>query len=84
MFIMEGMGKNPRRPRRAFTPEFKAEIVEARRRGDRSGAQVARDFDVTETARPSNPGLRLIGEDERISIGWGGRGTGRRVDHDRG
>lgn len=25
---MEGMGKKPRRPRRAFTPEFKAEIVE--------------------------------------------------------
>ena len=32
MFIMEGMGKQ-RRPRRAFTPEFKAEIVEVCRRG---------------------------------------------------
>ncbi|MDW5330750.1 hypothetical protein [Plantactinospora sp. KLBMP9567] len=30
------MGKKPRRPRRAFTPEFKAEIVEVRRRGDRA------------------------------------------------
>ncbi|MFF0659528.1 transposase, partial [Micromonospora tulbaghiae] len=44
------MGKKPRRPRRAFTPEFKAEIVEVCRRGDRSVAQVARDFDLTETA----------------------------------
>ncbi|MFV2110313.1 transposase [Micromonospora sp. LOL_015] len=44
------MGKNLRRPRRAFTPEFKAEIVEVCRRGDRSVAQVARDFDLTEIA----------------------------------
>ncbi|TDC46892.1 transposase, partial [Micromonospora sp. KC207] len=50
MFIMEGMGKKPRRPRRAFTPEFKAEIVEVCRRGDRTVGQVARDFDLTETA----------------------------------
>ena len=47
---MEGMGKKPRRHRRAFTPEFKAEIVELCQRGDRSVAQVARDFDLTETA----------------------------------
>ncbi len=40
----------PRRPRRAFTAEFKAEIVELCRRGDRSIGQVARDFDLTETA----------------------------------
>jgi transposase len=50
MFIMEGMGKKPRRARRAFTPEFKAEIVELCQRGDRSIGQVARDFDLTETA----------------------------------
>jgi len=49
MFIMDGMGKQ-RRPRRAFTPEFKAEIVEVCRRGDRSLRQVAKDFDLTETA----------------------------------
>jgi transposase len=42
--------KKPRRPRRAFTPEFKAEIVELCQRGDRSVGQVARDFDLTETA----------------------------------
>jgi transposase len=50
MFIMEDMGSKPRRPRRAFTPEFKAEIVEVCRRGERSIGQVAKDFDLTETA----------------------------------
>ena len=38
------------RPRRSFTPEFKAEIVELCQRGVRSVGQVARDFDLTETA----------------------------------
>ena len=47
---METMAKKKPRPRRAFTPEFKAEIVEACRRGDRSVGQVAKDFDLTETA----------------------------------
>ena len=47
---MEDMGGKPRRPRRAFTPEFKAEIVEVCRRGDRTIGQVAKDFDLTETA----------------------------------
>lgn len=42
-------GKKPRR-RRSFTPEFKAEIVELCQRGDRSVGQVAKDFDLTETA----------------------------------
>ena len=41
--------KKPR-PRRSFTPEFKAEIVEACQRGDRSIGKVAEDFDLTETA----------------------------------
>jgi transposase len=50
MFIMEDVGKKSRRQRRAFTPEFKAEIVEVCRRGDRSVGQVAKDFDLTETA----------------------------------
>ncbi|WP_433687485.1 transposase [Micromonospora carbonacea] len=50
MFIMQGMGKKPRRPRRAFTPEFKAKIVEVCQRGDRTFSQVAKDFDLTETA----------------------------------
>ena len=34
----------------SFTLEFKAEIVELCQRGDRSVAQVARDFDLTETS----------------------------------
>ena len=46
---MESMGKKPRR-RRSFTPEFKAEIVELCQRGDRFAGQVAKDFDLTETA----------------------------------
>jgi transposase len=46
---MESMGKKPRR-RRSFTPEFKAEIVELCQRRDRSVGQVAKDFDLTETA----------------------------------
>ena len=43
------MGKKPRR-RRSFTPEFKAEIIELCQRGDRSVGQVAKDFDLSETA----------------------------------
>ena len=47
---MESMGNKPRRQRRAFTPEFKAEIVERCQVGDRSIGQVARDFDLVESA----------------------------------
>ncbi|GII04220.1 transposase [Planobispora takensis] len=47
---MEHMGKKKPRPRRSFTREFKAEIVELCQRGDRSIGQVAKDFDLTETA----------------------------------
>ena len=47
---MEVMERNKPRARRSFTPEFKAEIVELCQRGDRSIGQVARDFDLTETA----------------------------------
>ncbi len=46
---METMERKKPRPRRSFTQEFKAEIVELCRRGDRSIGQVARDFDLTET-----------------------------------
>jgi transposase len=46
---METMERKKPRPRRSFTPEFKAEIVELCQRGDRSIGQVARDFDLTET-----------------------------------
>jgi transposase len=44
------MAKKKPRPRRSFTPEFRAEIVAACQRGDRSIGQVCRDFDLTETA----------------------------------
>ena len=47
---METMERKRPRARRSFTPEFKAEIVELCGRGDRSIGQVARDFDLTETA----------------------------------
>lgn len=39
-----------KRPRRSFTPEFKAEVIELCRRGDRSIGAVARDLDLTVTA----------------------------------
>jgi|SRR6516225_1744262 len=39
-----------KRARRSFTSEFKAEIVERCLSGDRTVGQVARDFDLTETA----------------------------------
>ena len=48
---METVAKRKKpRPRRSFTPEFKAEIVQRCQAGDRTVAQVARDFDLTETA----------------------------------
>jgi transposase len=47
---METVAKKKPRSRRSFTPEFKAEIVELCRRGDRSIGQVSIDFDLTETA----------------------------------
>ena len=42
--------KKARRPRRAFTPEFKAEAVRLCKVGDRTVTQVAVDLDLTETA----------------------------------
>jgi transposase len=47
---MTSMEQDRPRARRSFTPEFKADIVERCRRGDRSIGQVAHDFDLTETA----------------------------------
>ncbi len=60
---METMERKKSRPRRSFTPEFKAEIVERCRVGDRSIGQVARDFDLTETA------VRKWVEQARIDAG---------------
>jgi transposase len=42
--------KKKRRPRRAFTAEFKAEAVRLCKVGDRTITQVAIDLDLTETA----------------------------------
>ncbi len=58
------------------TPEFRAEIVDACRRGDRSVGQVARDFDLTETAvrtwvKQSENQSRRYGADTRAAA----RGT---------
>jgi transposase len=39
-----------RRARREFTAEFRAEVVELCRAGDRSISQVCRDLDLTESA----------------------------------
>jgi transposase len=50
MPIMETMARKKPRPRRSFTLEFKADIVERCRAGDRTVGQVAKDFDLTETA----------------------------------
>src|ERR1039458_5165771 len=50
MFTMETMERKKPRTRRSFTPEFKAEIVERYKHGDRSVSQLARDFDLGETA----------------------------------
>jgi transposase len=47
---METMERKKHRPRRSFTAEFKADIVERCRAGDRSIGQVAKDFELTETA----------------------------------
>src|ERR1700722_7865114 len=50
MSIIDPMERKTRRSRRSFTQEFKADIVERCRAGDRSISQVARDFELTETA----------------------------------
>jgi transposase len=50
MPIMETVARKKPRPRRSSTPEFKADIVERCRRGDRSIGEVTPDFDLTETA----------------------------------
>jgi transposase len=50
MSIMVSRGKEKPRPRRSCTPESKAGIVELCRRDDRWVGQIAKDFDLTETA----------------------------------
>jgi transposase len=49
MSIMETVDEQ-RRPRRSFTPEFKAEVVELCRTSGKSLAEGCRELDLTETA----------------------------------
>ncbi|NJC70034.1 transposase [Planosporangium thailandense] len=51
------MAKKPPRPRRSFTPEFKAEIVECCRSGDRSIGQVAKALTNAVTRRRPAAGV---------------------------
>ncbi len=44
------MENRQQRRRRSFTPEFKAEVVELCRAGDRSIAQIARDLGLVDTS----------------------------------
>ncbi len=46
MVVME----HAQRPRRSFTTEYKAEVVELCRSGERTIGAVARDLDLSETA----------------------------------
>jgi transposase len=50
MSKMETVGKKKARPRREFTPEFKADIVRRCQAGDRSIGEVCKDFDLVESA----------------------------------
>jgi transposase len=50
MSMMETMGRKKPRPRRSFTPEFKADVVELVRQDGNTVASVSRDLDLTETA----------------------------------
>ena len=47
---METMAKKKPRPRRSFTPEFKAEVVELVHQPGKTVGGVARELDLTETA----------------------------------
>ncbi|MFD9420612.1 transposase [Streptomyces goshikiensis] len=70
------MGKERVRPRRSFTSEFKAEIVELCRRGDRSVGQIAKDFDLTETAVRSWVRQAQVDAGEKEGLTSSERGTG--------
>ena len=61
---METMAGEKPRPRRSFSDEFKAEVVELVRQPGRTVGSVARELDLTETAvRPgsSKPILMTAG-----------------------
>ena len=74
METMETMERNgaerseQRRRRQDFTEEFKAEIVERCRTGDRSIRQVARDFGLTESAVRRWLSQSEVDADERAGL----------------
>jgi transposase len=68
MPIMETMEREEHRTRRSFTPEFKADIVERCRAGDRTISQVARDFDLTVSAVRRWVAQAEIGAGERPGL----------------
>jgi transposase len=47
---METMGKKRKRPRRSFSDEYKAEVVELCRSSDKTIAEVAHDLGLTPSA----------------------------------
>jgi transposase len=47
---METMGKKRKRPRRSFSDEYKAEVVELCRSSDKAIAEVAHDLGLTPSA----------------------------------
>ena len=59
----DGGDGRAKRPRRAFTPEFKAEIVELCPPPGSSVGQVAHDLDLTETA------VRALGGQADVDAG---------------
>ncbi|MET7892951.1 transposase [Streptomyces mirabilis] len=63
------MEKEEPRPRRSFTPEFKAKIVKLCQRGDHSVGQVGKDFDLTGTSAASAQGRPSLCEDEHLTSG---------------
>jgi transposase len=73
MPITETMERNKRRARRSFAPELKTEVVERCHSGDRSIAQVARDFDLTGSALLRSVDQAAIHDGKRLGLTSGER-----------
>jgi transposase len=63
----EGNGAH-RRQRRAFTPEFKAEVIALVRRGERSLPAICRELDLSETAVRRWVGQAAVDAGERDGL----------------
>jgi len=64
MVVME----HAQRPRRSFTDEYKAQVVELCRTGQRSIGAVARDLDLSETAVRRWVGQARVDAGERAGL----------------